>query len=464
MKPSIVYKEVGHLLGKLMYSGSSNGFDRDQSPEDNENTGRNKLFNAFRSLKYKNFLMFWINSCVWDAASWSITLVSTWLTYSITQSALATALVVGLPTISSVVVSPVIGVLADGMNRKRLLVYISVVQGVVISIFAVLVLMGQISIWYIYVLVFINGVFANARSPLRMSIVPNLVPKNFVLNALSLQYIANSSVRFLLPVIMGFVIKFFGSGVVLAISAILYILSIPFLLKISVEFNKNYHVSVKEVGAEFLQGVRYLIREKLLLGTTCLIFIMLFCITSINLSMMPVYAVQVFDAGPEGAGILVACTGIGIALAGILTSFRTTQDGINHFVMIRWAFAISIMYIIFSRITIFEIGVFSLIISMMLVGLFWLATEMHIQQNVHESYRGRVSSLVVSGASIALLFGFICLGYISDLVGVQTATLLSCLILIICIITFLILRQRIFTNSNSADEIVGGISEKDIVS
>jgi MFS family permease len=111
------------------------------------------------------------------------------LTYSITKSALATALVVGLPTISSIVVSPIIGVLADGMNRKRLLVYLSIVQGIVISIFAVLVFMGQISIWYIYILVFINGVFANARSPLRMSIVPNLVPKNFVLNALSLQYV-----------------------------------------------------------------------------------------------------------------------------------------------------------------------------------------------------------------------------------------------------------------------------------
>ena len=147
MKPSIVYKEVGHLLGKLMYSGSSNGFDRDQSPEDNEITGRNKFFNAFRSLKHKNFLMFWFNSCLWDAASWSITLVSTWLTYSITQSAFATALVVGLPTISSIVISPIIGVLADGMSRKRLLIYISLVQGVVISIFAVLVFIGQISIW-----------------------------------------------------------------------------------------------------------------------------------------------------------------------------------------------------------------------------------------------------------------------------------------------------------------------------
>jgi hypothetical protein len=253
---------------------------------------------------------------------------------------------------------------------------------------------------------------------------------------------------------MGFVIKFFGSGVVLAISAILYTLSILFLLKISVEYNKDYHVSVKEVGTEFLQGVRYLISEKLLLGTTCLILIMLFCITSINLSLMPVYATQVFNAGPEGAGILIGCSGIGITLAGILTSFRTTQDGINHFVMIRLAIAISIMYVIFSRITIFEIWAFSLIISTMLVGMYWLASETHIQQNVHESYRGRVSSLIVSSAGIALLFGFICLGYISDLVGVQTATLLFCLILIICIITFLILRQRIFTNSNSADEIV----------
>jgi len=464
MKPSIVYKEVGHLLGKLMYSGSSNGFDRDQSPEDNEITGRNKFFNAFRSLKHKNFLMFWFNSCLWDAASWSITLVSTWLTYSITQSAFATALVVGLPTISSIVISPIIGVLADGMSRKRLLIYISLVQGVVISIFAVLVFIGQISIWYIYLLVFINGVFANARSPLRMSIIPNLVPRNFVLNALSLQTVANSSVRFLLPVTMGFVIKFFGEGVVLAISAILYTLSTLFLLKISVEFNKHYHVSAKEIGVEFLQGVRYLIREKLLLGTTCLIFIMLFCITAINLSMMPVYSVKVFDAGPEGAGILVACTGIGITLAGILTSFRTTQDGINHFVMIRLAFAISIMYIIFSRITIFEIGAFNIIISMMLLGMFWLSTEMHIQQNVDESYRGRVSSLVVSGASVALLLGFIFLGYISDLVGVQNATLLSSLILVICMVTFLILRQRIFTTSNSADEIVGGIREKGIAS
>ena len=62
------------------------------------------------------------------------------------------------------------------------------------------------------------------------------------------------------------------------------------------------------------------------------------------------------------------------------------------------------------------------------------------------------------------LLGFIFLGYISDLVGVQNATLLSSLILVICMVTFLILRQRIFTTSNSADEIVGGIREKGIAS
>ena len=66
--------------------------------------------------------------------------------------------------------------------------------------------------------------------------------------------------------------------------------------------------------------------------------------------------------------------------------------------------------------------------------------------------------------NFVLLGIIIFLGYISDLVGVQNATLLSSLILIICIVTFLILRKRIFTISNSADEIVGGIREKSIVS
>ena len=122
------------------------------------------------------------------------------------------------------------------------------------------------------------------------------------------------------------------------------------------------------------------------------------------------------------------------------------------------------MYMIFSRITLFEIAVPFLVFSMILVGMFWLVSATYIQRKVQESFRGRISSLVTSCGGISVLFGLSFVGYMADIIGPQLATLLSCLILITCTITFVILRKHFFTDSNPADEIVGSISEKGIVS
>ena len=466
MKPGVFHKEVGHIFDRIIFSGSgsSNSSVTNDSSLEVEKKTHNKFLNAIRSLKYKNFTMFLVHCFFSEAASWSIMLVSIWLMYTLTESALATTLVVGLPTISSLLIAPAVGVLADGMNRKQLLVYISLAQGVVIGIFAVLVFMDQISVWYIYLLVFINGIFANARGPVRMSFLPNLVPKNLVLNAISLEVVTESFVRFLIPLTMGFVIKFFGSGIVLSIAAVLYIFSVLFLIQISIKSNGYHHIDIREFRGEFLGGVRYLISERLILGTICLMSVVLFCVASINMGLLPIYAIKVFDVGSEGLGILLACCGIGITFAGILTSFKSNQEGINHSVMIRLVFVISIMYMIFSRITLFEIAVPFLVFSMILVGMFWLVSATYIQRKVQESFRGRISSLVTSCGGISVLFGLSFVGYMADIIGPQLATLLSCLILITCTITFVILRKHFFTDSISIDQDSHIISEKVVVS
>ncbi len=148
--------------------------------------------------------------------------IELWLIYELTGSALHlgfTGLVRGIPVF---VLSPFGGVLADRIDRRRFVILVQACNGVVNGAVAVLALTGLIEIWHIYFSGFMNASLNALGAPARNAMVPGLVPRETLLNALSYTAMSRKMSQLTGPVLTGFLIVWLGSGLTYALNGCVY--------------------------------------------------------------------------------------------------------------------------------------------------------------------------------------------------------------------------------------------------
>ena len=145
-----------------------------------------------------------------------------WLIYELTGSAFhlgLTGLVRGIPVF---VLSPFGGVLADRIDRRQFVIVVQTLNGAVNAGLAFLALTGLVEVWHIYVSGFLNASFNALGAPARNAMVPGLVPREMLLNALSLTAMSRKMSQLTGPVLTGLAILWLGSGPTYAINGGVY--------------------------------------------------------------------------------------------------------------------------------------------------------------------------------------------------------------------------------------------------
>ena len=148
--------------------------------------------------------------------------VELWLIYELTGSAFhlgLTGLVRGIPVF---VLSPFGGVLADRIDRRRFVILVQTCNGAVNAGLAFLAVTGLIEVWHIYFSAFMNASFNALGAPARNAMVPGLVPREILLNALSLTAMSRKMSQLTAPVLTGFLILWLGSGPTYALNGLVY--------------------------------------------------------------------------------------------------------------------------------------------------------------------------------------------------------------------------------------------------
>jgi MFS family permease len=249
------------------------------------------------------------------------TVAIAWQLYALTHSAVSLGLIGVASFLPVVLFSLVGGLSADKVNRKKLLF----VCQTILTILALILFIGThfnfIAPWMIYVVLGLAAVVKSFNNPARQSISINLVPRDVFINAVSLTTLQRQSATILGPAIAGFLIAFLGVESVYLYNSISFLALMIVFLVIKIpqpDKEKIASFSLKSI----VEGIQFVAKKPIIHSTMILDFLATFFGTS-NI-LMPIFARDILNVGPQGLGFLYSAPAMGGVLAGIYFSGKHT--------------------------------------------------------------------------------------------------------------------------------------------
>ncbi len=364
---------------------------------------------TFSALRHRDFRLFWTGTLVSLVGTWMQGTAQSYLVWELTRNAFATSLPVLFFSLPSTLLALVGGVAADRVDRRKLVLATQTAFMLQATLLTVLTFTGLVRVWQIYLLALFSGLVMAFDAPGRQSMVPSLVAREELSNAIALNSTAFNASRVIGPPLAGLVYAAAGPQWCFALNAasflaILYALSIirPASAVVS-PTRTRLTDDVREVVA-YVRGhaaLRTLLQLVAVVGTFGFTYVVL----------MPVMVNTVLGGGPAENGYLLGAVGVGATLGALsVATLRSPRRPIRVIIGFGYVGALCLLGFAFSR---------HLVLSMVLsagVGgaiIAFLATSNStIQAYVPDALRGRVMSiytfaLIGSGPLNSLVAGLL---------------------------------------------------------
>src|SRR5436305_5534350 len=171
-----------------------------------------KLSSALQALKYRNFKLFLGGQLISIIGNYVQTIAQAWLVYRLTGSAALLGLVAFSGQISIFVLAPVSGIVADSKSRKHILFATQIAPMVLSFLLAALTLSGRVAVWHVFTVAALMGVVNAFDFPVRQAFVAELVTKDDLMSAVTLNSSMINSARTIGPGIGGLLVASVGEG------------------------------------------------------------------------------------------------------------------------------------------------------------------------------------------------------------------------------------------------------------
>ncbi len=384
------------------------------------NTG---LSHIFRSLKYRNYRLFFAGQSLSLVGTWMQRIAVSWLAYRLSNSALVLGIIAFSGQIPSFILAPVGGVAADRYSRHRILVVTQILAMLQALILAVLVLTGNIQIWHLGLLSAALGAINAFDMPTRQAFVVEMLEDSKDLsNAIALNSSMVNSARFMGALAAGVLIAAAGEGVCFLINAISYLAVIISLLMMRLKPRdiKTKHVhpihQLKEafVYAFGFPPVRYIILLLALVSLTGMPYMVL----------VPVFAKDVLHGGPRTFGFLMGASGIGALTAAFYMAARKTVLGLGRLIVAATViFGTGLIVFSLSKVLWLSTAVMFFAGFGMMVNL--AACNTVLQTLVDDDKRGRVMSIFAMAFMGMAPFGSLAAGALAHRIGAGCTLLIG---------------------------------------
>jgi MFS family permease len=273
---------------------------------------------AFSSLRHRDFRLLWTGQIVSVIGSQMQMVAINWHIYLLTHSALALGLV-GLFRAGPIILCSLVGgVVADVIDRRRLMIATQVAMLTCSAILALITFKGLQRVWPIYLLTGIASAAWAFDTPARQALVPALVPPQDFPNAVSLGMLMFQIGMIVGPALAGFFMASRGPGLVYALNAASFIAVIVGLALMRVrgrpdaDEGKPTRVSLTAL----MEGLRFVWRTPIIVQTMTLDFVATF-FASAN-QLFPIYAKDILQVGAQGLGFLASAPAVGAVIAGLV--------------------------------------------------------------------------------------------------------------------------------------------------
>jgi MFS family permease len=379
--------------------------------------GRKRIFEAISALRHRNYRLYWFGQ-LFSVLAQNMELVAQgWLVLELTNSPLAlgvTGLAHAIPTITLTLIG---GAIADRADRRRIMIAAQSGTALMFLTIALLVLTGRAALWHVMVLAFISGSIRAFDRPSRMALLPQMVPREDIPNAVVIGGTIWQLCRLVGPAAAGMLIYLFGVGPTYVTCCLASLTAVSLWLGIRTG-QPALAASGGGLLRNMLEGVNFIRTNELyytLMGMT--FFNSVFGMS--YLILMPVFARDILQVGSQGFGFLQTAGGAGALIGTLLVAvFSDTRRlplqaarGATLFGALLLVFAFSRLYPL-SLALAFVLG---------MVSQFYItAINTVLQLNLPERLRGRVMG--VHGLTWDLMpVGGMIAGTIAEFAGAPTA-------------------------------------------
>jgi MFS family permease len=273
---------------------------------------------GFSALNESGFRIYWISTLSVYAAAQMDAMIKGWLIYKLTGSAADLGLVTLAAGVPLVIVSLFGGVIADRVNKQKMLIVMQIVAMLLAVTVSVLLSTKLIQYWHFIAFSMVQGCLFALIAPLRQSMVPRLVKPENLVSAISLTATSFNFMGIAGPVAAGLLLTVMLPEQVYYIIIALFALG-TFLLSFT-KTPRNAEISTQAFHLDMLEGFRYMTGNRKIVLLLVIAFILsFFCAPYIY--MMPALAVGAMHLDQKGLGFLLAAAGVGALIGSLVTGF-----------------------------------------------------------------------------------------------------------------------------------------------
>jgi MFS family permease len=270
---------------------------------------------TFAALANPNYRLYFIGQSVSLTGTWMQMIAQSFLVLHLTGSGLKVGLIVALQTIPVLLLGPYGGVVADRVNKHRMMVILQSLMGVQALVMGVLAITHVITFWEIGVLAVFLGLNNTFENPARQTFVFEMVGKEHLRNAVTLNTVLMNVARLVGPAVAGIIIAAGGYGICFLINAASFIAVVVSLLRMDLSTVAPAPPAPRTPG-QLREGIRY-VRGEVGLAVPLLIMAVVGCLAYEFQVTLPVMATRAFHAGPQGYGFMTAAMGAGAIVGGL---------------------------------------------------------------------------------------------------------------------------------------------------
>jgi MFS family permease len=366
---------------------------------------------TFAALSVRNYRRYYAGQAISLIGTWMQMTAQSWLVLTLTHSSTALGLIVALQTLPVLILAPYGGLIADRVDKRKVMIALQSSMGVQALILGLLIVTGSVKFWEIGLLAALLGLNNAFENPARQSFMLELVGAEHLRNAVTLNSVLVNVARTIGPAIAGILIATVGEGVCFLINAGSFVAVVTSLLTLDLTQLRPTSPQPRNPG-QLREGFRY-VRQTRELAIPLIMMAAVGCLTYEFQVSLPVMASHALHAGATGYGFMTAAMGVGAVFGGLFVAARG-RTGIGPLTVAATGFGIAIGLAALAPSLALEIVVLALAgaasISFMSTG------NSTLQLTAAPGMRGRVMALwfvafqgstpiggPIVGATIALL-------------------------------------------------------------
>jgi len=397
------------------------------------------LTRVFKAFQYRDYRLMWIGACASSIGTWMQKVAQSWLVLTISGSPFLLGLDAFLGEIPIFLFSLVGGVIADRIDRRRVLLASQFVQMGCAFLLTALIAFHVVRVWHILCLSFVAGFAQAFGGPAYQALIPMLVKRNDMPNAIALQSIQFNVARVIGPVLGGLALTKLGQVWCFGLNGLSFLAPVISLLMLSARFLPENRGET--IFASMKQGIGFIRKQSAMEALIALAFLM----TALGIPLitfLPVFAKDVFQGGPTVFTTFLVVSGMG-SIVGALTV--AAMGNIRN----KGRVALSMLILLGAGMAGFSLSK-SLVLSCFLLFLtgaslisVFATINSLVQLITTDEMRGRVMSIYNVAFRGGMPFGSLTTGWLVPKFTAPIVLAVNGVLLVVLAIYFLVVQRRV---------------------